>query len=305
MRLPAPAPRRLRSTGDLRALQRLMAAAVMRPLTAASRTQRRWSDGRPAAAVIGTFIKPNDRLDALERLEIYNRMYWFRVLDCLHEDFPGLRAVLGERRFQRLSEAYLARHPSRSFTLRNLGRDLPDFIRAERRWTAPRTVLAGDMARFEWAQVEAYDGPARPALTPEDLGRADPARLRLGLQPYLSLLTLDYAVDDLVIAVKKDALRTEASNAPEAARASPRSRPVRMPRRERIHLVVHRYQGTLYFKRLAPGAARLLSSLRAGRSVARACAEALPKRAAVAPAAQRQVQAWFQNWAALGWFCRR
>jgi len=305
MRPPASAPRRLRTTGDLRALQRLMAAAVMRPLTAANRTRRRWSDGRPAAAVIGTFLKPNDRLDALERLEIYNRMYWFRLLDCLHEDFPGLRAVLGERRFQRLAEAYLARHPSRSFTLRNLGRRLPDFIRAERRWTAPRTVLAGDMARFEWAQVEAFDGPALPAPAPVDLARADPARLRLGLQPYLTLLTLDYAVDDLVVAIKKDALRAEASNAPEESRAGPQSRAVRMPRRGRVHLAVHRHQGTLYFKRLEPAAARLLSGLRAGRTLARACAEALPKRAAASPAARQQIQAWFQNWAALGWFCRR
>jgi hypothetical protein len=303
MSAPASAPRRLRSTGDLRALQRLMAAAVMRPLTPAGRTRRRWSDGRPAAAVIGTFIKPNDRLDAVARLEIYNRMYWFRLLDSLHEDFPGLRTVLGERRFQRLAEAYLARHPSRTFTLRNLGRELPAFIRAEPRWTAPRTVLAGDMARFEWAQVEAFDGPARPALAPEDLGRANPARLRLGLQPYLSLLTLDYAVDDLVGAVKKDALRADASNAPEEAPAGPRSRPVRMPRRERVHLAVHRYQGTLYFKRLEPAAARLLSALGAGRTLARACAEALPRTAAAA--GQRQLQAWFQNWAGLGWFCRR
>ena len=305
MKPPARAPRRLRSTGDLRALQRLMAAAVMRPLTAASRTQRRWSDGRPAAAVIGSFIKPNDRLGAVERLEIYNRMYWFRLLDCLLEDFPGVRAVLGERRFLRLAEAYLVRHPSRSFTLRNLGRGLADFIRAEPRRTAPRTVLAGDMARFEWAQVEAFDGEARPALTPAELAGANPARLRLGLQPYLSLLTLDYAVDDLVLAVKKDALRGDASNAPETARSDRRSRPVRMPRRERIFLAVHRHQGTLYFKRLEPAAARLLTLLQAGRTLARACAEALPPRTAASPAQQRQLQAWFQNWAALGWFCRR
>ncbi|HTX66546.1 MAG TPA: DNA-binding domain-containing protein [Opitutaceae bacterium] len=305
MRPPARAPRRLRSTGDLRALQRLMAAAVMRPLTAASRTRRRWNDGRPAAAVIGSFIKPNDRLGAVERLEIYNRMYWFRLLDCLLEDFPGVRAVLGERRFLRLAEAYLARHPSRSFTLRNLGRGLPDFIRAEPRRTAPRTTLAGDMARFEWAQVEAFDGEGRPALTPAELADADPARLRLGLQPYLSLLALDYAVDDLVLAVKKDALRGDASNAPEAAPATGRSRPVRMPRRERVHLAVHRYEGTIYFKRLEPAAARLLAALQAGRTLTRACAEALPKRGAAAPATQRQLQAWFRNWAALGWFCRR
>jgi len=46
-------------------------------------------------AYAARYIKPNDRLTSFERLEIYNRQYWFRVLGGLAEDFPGLRAVLG------------------------------------------------------------------------------------------------------------------------------------------------------------------------------------------------------------------
>ena len=34
-------------------------------------------------AAASEFIKPNDRLSSFERLEIYNRQYWFRLLDCL------------------------------------------------------------------------------------------------------------------------------------------------------------------------------------------------------------------------------
>src|SRR6202035_3046058 len=93
-------------------LQRRMAHAVMQPLTSADRI---------SAKTDASFIKPNDRLSSAERLEIYSRSYWFRVLDSFHDDFPGLRAVLGERAFYRLSRAYLVECPSRSFTLRNLG----------------------------------------------------------------------------------------------------------------------------------------------------------------------------------------
>ena len=57
--------------------------------------QKRWIDGRPMEEAAADFIKPNDRLSSFERLEIYNRQYWFRVLDCLWDDYPGLRAVLG------------------------------------------------------------------------------------------------------------------------------------------------------------------------------------------------------------------
>ena len=49
-------------------------------------------DGRPMRTVAGEFIKPNDRLTSFERLEIYNRQYWFRLLSSFAEDFPGFRA---------------------------------------------------------------------------------------------------------------------------------------------------------------------------------------------------------------------
>jgi hypothetical protein len=79
-----------------------MAAALMRPLTAGDHID-------PEAPV--DYIKPNDRLTSLERLEIYSRSYWYRLLDSLYEDFPGLRAVLGQRAFERLAKAYLTDRP--------------------------------------------------------------------------------------------------------------------------------------------------------------------------------------------------
>src|SRR5260221_9976175 len=73
-----------------------------------------------------------------------------------------------------------------------------------------------DMARFEWAQTVAFDGPSKPAIAPDDILDTPAAKLRLGLQPYLSLLDLNYAVDNFLMAVKKResaVLRGEASNA--------------------------------------------------------------------------------------------
>ena len=97
--------------------------------------------------VVAGFIKPNDRLTSFERLEIYNRQYWYRLKDCFYDDYPGLRAVLGDRRFERMAQAYLARHPSECFTLRNLGRRLLPFLENEPRWIAPNQRLALDMVR--------------------------------------------------------------------------------------------------------------------------------------------------------------
>ena len=285
-----------------------MAGAIFRPLTGKDRMQARWTDGRRMSAVARSFIRPNDRLSSFARLEIYNRVYWFRVLDCLWEDYPGLRAILGERKFMKLATAYLAKYPSTSFTLRNLGQHLEKFLRQEPDWTAPNEELALDMARFEWAQVVAFDDPARPRITTNDLLDTPPTRLRLRLQPYLSLLELSFAIDKFFLAVKKreaSILRSEASNTPDAMpTGSKRKARPRLPKRERIYLVVHRYDNMLYYKRLEPEAFAILRGLQKGKTVENACVAALAKSTWTGVDWSRQVQEWFHDWSALGWFCR-
>ena len=103
--------RRRQTLGELRQLQRLAGSAIFRSLGQDDRMQSTWVDGRDMHAVVGEFIQPNDRLTSFERLEIYNRQYWFRLIDGLYEDYPGLLAVLGNARFSRLTRAYIAKYP--------------------------------------------------------------------------------------------------------------------------------------------------------------------------------------------------
>jgi hypothetical protein len=295
-------PTRTRQTlTELRELYRLAGAAIMRRLDDDARMQKTWIDGRPTAEVVEAFIKPNERLASYERIEIYNRQYWFRLLDCLHDDYPGLRAALGERKFGALIEGYIDQYPSRSYTLRNLGSRLEQFIGESPELTAPRTALATEIARFEWAQVVAFDGEARPALSVDELLGVDPAKLHLGVQPYITLLELNWPLDDWSIALKKSkrAMRSEASNAVETG-GEPRKRKRRfaLPRRHRTFLAVHRHDNSIYYKRLEPEGFAVLSRLAAGRSLGEACAP-------VPEAMADQVQQWFANWTTLGWFCRR
>lgn len=296
------------SRADLKALQNLMATAVFRPLTSEDRMQPRWIDGRKTSDLASTFIKPNDRLSSFERLEIYNRVYWFRVLDCLYDDYPGLRAVLGERKFMKLITAYLAKYPSASFTLRNLGSRLEQFLSDEQNWTAPRNELALDMARFEWAQVVAFDDEAKPAITPDDILDARPEKLQLGLQPYLSLLELNYEVDEFLLAVKKSesaVLRSEASNTFEAMpHASQRKKRIRLPKRKRVHLAVHRFDNMLYYKRLSAEGFVILTALRDGATLEEACIQGISSSQRTGVDWSEEIKASFDNWASLGWFCR-
>ena len=281
-----------------------MAIAVMRPLARGDAMQKKWTDGRPTKKIAESFIKPNDRLTSFERLEIYNRQYWFRIRNCFYEDFPGLRAILGDKKFERLADAYLVKFPSQSYTLRNLGSRLVKFLEANPKMTAPHSQFALDMARLEWAHTEAFDNEARLPLKAGDLIGLDAAKIRLQLQPHLTLLKLENEVDDFLIELKKHSgLRGEASNAMEQNRRHKKTRLARGLKRKTNFLAVHRHQDSVYYKRLEPGQFVLLSALQRGATLEKACAELVGLKISGDPG--KTMQKWFSSWAALGWFCKK
>jgi hypothetical protein len=289
----------------LAVLQRAVARAVMHPLTPSERMQRRAPGGGRMSSYAARYIKPNDRLTSFERLEIYNRQYWLRVLGALAEDFPGLRAVLGGQRFESVCKAYLTECPSHSFTLRNLGARLESWLSRNPSWTRGRRALALDMVRLEWADIEAFDGQAKPPLRSEDLREMESPQLPLALQPYVQLLELRYPVDDLLLEVKHgDDTADFASNAIQERRRRSKVRAVAKLKPAQIFLAVHRLDFFVYFRRIQPEDFFLLSALRSGKTIERAIELAFRKSAI--PAADRAafVQRSFQAWATLGWFCR-
>ncbi len=291
---------------DLLTLQREMAAAVMQPLTRDDGMRPRAEDGRPMTAVAESFIAPNSRLTAFERLEIYNRQYWFRVLGSLVEDFPALRAVVGSRRFEAISIAYLTEHPSRSFTLRNLGSSLPEWLAKHPEQTGRRHRLALDVARIEWAFVEAFDSAEREPLTLEQIATLDGGS-RLALQPHLQLMALSFPVDELVLDLHKQQKRQTSEAGVE--REEQDEEPARLPRlRERpTWLAAHRVDLSVYYRRLEREEFRMLSAIRGGLTLAQAIEAGFAgSRGDSHVGAKRQaqkVQAWFATWAELGWIC--
>jgi hypothetical protein len=264
--------------------QRRVAGAVMSPFNS--------SIGAGAREL----VKPNDRLTAIERLDIYHRQYWYRILDSFNEDFPGLCAILGERAFERLAHAYLADFPSESFTLRNLGSRLNGWLRGHPGFAGKKLALALDMIRLEWAHIEAFDNAERKALGPEDLLELGP-ELALALQPHIALLELEYPVDDLRVKLNRD--EEEHSPASNAVSAPAHRHIVRRYIRgkpQQIFLAVHRVEFVVYYRRLEPQEFRLLQAIGQGRPIG----AALDMEADLEP---DKVQSWFANWARLGWLC--
>lgn len=268
----------------LEEFQRRIAGAVMSPFHAA------------IGATAKDLVKPNDRLTATERLAIYHRQYWYRILDSFNEDFPGLCAVLGDRAFQRLANAYLTDCPSQSFTLRNLGSRLESWLSEHPEFAEERLALALDMIRLEWAHIEAFDNAERKALGPEDLLELGP-QLEIGLQRHIGLLELQYPVDELRIKISRHS--EEHARASNAVTAPARRHIIRRYARlkpQQIFLAVHRVEFTVYYRRLEADEFRLLRAVHQGRPIG----AALDMAADLDP---QKVQTWFANWAQLGWLC--
>jgi len=283
-------------------MQREMARSVMMPLTPAEEMRRESPEGTSMEQVAASFIAPNSHLSAFERLEIYNRQYWFRVLGALAEDFPALRTVIGARAFEAMSVAYLMEHPSRSFTLRNLGLHLAEWLKKNPQFAGRRARLARDVADIEWAFVEAFDNAEHDPLTLEQIATLD-GNSRLSLQPHLRLIELEFPVDDLVLNLHKKEKRQTS----EAGVQHPDNEdaPAKLPglRSKQTWLAAHRVDYSVYYLRLKRGEFHTLRSIRDGLPLGDAIEAGIT--IARVPRARKPnlVREWFTNWAELGWIC--
>ena len=246
-------------------LQRRMAADLMRPLTRHENLSRN--------AKAADYVAPNGRLTSHERLQIYSRSYWYRILDSLYDDFPGLRYHHRRRSFSqvvaRLSgcASVAVLHDVQS------GFRAGAMVAAGAAITpAASTALALDMVRLEWAHIQAFDGPSAKPLGPEDLLELGP-ELRMALQPYISLLEVHYPVDDLAsgqLAAVDDTQQRSTARMRDQRKTEP------MP-----IIVVHRFDNSVYYRRIQPEEFRILTAIRRGDCIANAIEAGCDRKPAV------------------------
>jgi hypothetical protein len=283
-------------------LQRRMSEDVRRPLTPKFEMQKVAEDGRALSGSIASYVKPNVHLSSLERMEIYNRQYWFRLIGAVSEDYPALNAVLGQQRFDAMILAYLRENPSTSFTLRDLGRRLPAWLTGRPDLAGAHHELAVDVARLEQAYVEAFDSRNLISLDPAGFAQLLPTSV-LSLQPHLQLLDLRYPVDEVVLAVRRTTTESDIVSNAVAGKRKP-SRQARLSKMDRspTYLAVHRFENSVYYRRIEREAFVLLSAIRDGHSIERAIEKAClesglpPREQAV------KIRDYFAHASELGWF---
>jgi putative DNA-binding protein/uncharacterized protein len=291
---------------DLAALQELLGGAFggLTPL----------GDRPELADQLHQIVGDKDTMTPIEQADVYREQFWLRHGDALREDFPGLRHLLGDDAFDALLRGYLLAYPPDSWTLRDLCRKMAVFCDEYAGFAADVAAVARDMARFEVAFEDIFDGADAAPIGPERVAEIPPEAwigARLGFHPLLTLLSLGHPVHELRLALKED------KDPPRTVRAEP------------THLAMWRGADLkVHYRAIDAAEHRLLESLRRDARLGDACAElaAAGERDADEPSGEEQradepsgeeqrvdepsgeeqrvdarLGAWFRAWAMRGW----
>ncbi|AKT40019.1 DNA-binding domain-containing protein [Chondromyces crocatus] len=259
--------------------------ALQTLLSRAFRKDTSVTDDDALTAHLAEHVAGNSRLTPAAQVDIYRRQFWLRHLGSLQEDYPGLRALLGDDAFETFCRAYLAAHPPASFTLRDLGDDIVPFAELYPDFPPDQEALCRELCRFEHAHIDLFDGAEPPPLDPARLGAMtedDWSTARVVLHPLLRRFRLTYPVHTLR----------------EAARAG---RELAVPEPRDVHLLLFRRDLQIRLQEIDPLAYQLLSALARGVALIPACEE-IADHATEDDATRlgEHVQRWFAQWASAG-----
>lgn len=132
------------------------------------------------------------------RLDIYGNAYFLRLIDCLGENFPAVKNVVGEHNFYHLAHNYLVKHPSTFKSVEDVGATLAGFISSSSKMK--EFPFLADLTRLEWAAHEAFYADDVPLFDTKKLKNSTPSdwlSARFELDTSVHLLSLRFPVDKL------------------------------------------------------------------------------------------------------------
>ena len=275
-------------------LQRWMQEVITHPegIAAGIASGLAQSEITTSQATIEDVIGRSKSLGSVERLAVYGNAYFARLGECLGDEFLALKHALGEESFAGFAYGYLQQYPSQSYTLADLSRSFPDYLRETRPADVPSPSWPDfliDLATYERSCAEIFDGPGverQSLLDGAELAAVPPKdipRVVLHPAPCLGLLELRFPVHEYVTAVRRD-LQPE------------------QPEPEVTHLVMTRRDFIVRRGAVSYPEFLLLKSLIDGEPLGLAIESAVEATEASIDDFAGQLAGWFRHWSAAGWF---
>jgi hypothetical protein len=215
---------------------------------------------------IGAIIRGDGHLSAVERLDIYANMYFYRLLDAIKEDFPATIAALGDVNFHNLITRYVLDYPPNHPSITEASRYLAEF--AARSPLLDKFPYLYDLIRLERARVEVFLAPECEPLD-RALLREIPVdawgSLQVAAHPASQLLDCEWRVDEVLSAVE-------------------RAQPVAAPTRQEAPILVWRTNCAVSYRALGGVERTALEVIRRGERFEIVCEAIAAKCEAGAPA---------------------
>jgi len=234
-------------------------------ITAPEGAAKRLKELGRAPSDLETIVRSSGQLSAVERVDVYANMYFFRILEVLADEYAKIVTLMGADAFHNLVTDYLLAcrpaHPS----LREVGARLPGFL-AQHPLAEDRPWLS-ELARLERLRLELFDGPDAEALTLDAVRALPPdalPELALRAVPCHATLRTEYAIAPLWRALEKGrAERVEEDDTPGD------------PAKVAETILIWRQQFTVFHRVVDPDEVLCLPLLRDGATFAAVCEQVL------------------------------
>jgi hypothetical protein len=170
---------------------------LLHQLIAAPQAAERISEG------CGQASEGLEMLIRADRINVYVNAYFYRLLECLCEEFPATLAVVGSDDFSALIRGYLLVWPPTEPSIFYAGQYLPVFICNHS--LAGRWPFISDLAKLERTILEVFHAADAPALSDECMRAIPPQQwssIKLETHPAVQILHNKWRVTDILNAVE-------------------------------------------------------------------------------------------------------
>ncbi len=276
---------------ELKETQYWFGRIIERPIDEENRIDPIAPSGEPLEVEAARHIAASATLRPMQRIEIYNQQYWWRLLNALQETFPLMIPLIGYRRFNReIAIPYLLKYPSIHWSVVLIGDRLVQWMKEEYHGNDRELLI--NMATVDWAFNYSFIVEEVPPLTTADMETETISSRVLHTQPHLALFKLDC---DLF------KFRQECQKHPNEYWTEHPLPDLYSEQKTYFFVLYRNHHDDISWKEISMLEYHLLSLFQNGTTIDQACEWLEQQEASLIQDAEENLQKWFQEWTARGW----
>lgn len=272
-----------------RKAQEWLVSIITQPIDKNSCINQISPSGNPIELEAATWVSPSPTLQPFQRVELYNKQYWWRLLKVLQDSFPLLTRLFGAFDFnQKVGFPYLAKYPPNHWSLNNLGDRM--LIWVEKEYLEKDVKLISHAVKIDLAYTHAFFAKELTPLSVEDISfHQDILEIPLYLQRHVHLFELPYDLfsfrDEFL---KQESEYWEEHEFPKLSKA------------KSFYILFRKRNNFVTWKNISEEEFTLLKKIEKGSSIEQICDWIESESQLFQEKATQSLSSWFQEWTKQG-----